>query len=106
MEITDKAELDRIMREYGELQDGLFVFAGQGEWVCDTHVCRGADADGTEYYFVTEYTHIGDHADICNVSFLGGFDFAEYEETSVIAYTTRQEMTDHINRFMVARNHF
>lgn len=114
MKITDQAELDRIGAKANELQDGLFVFAHQGRFVLDTHVCIGTDVPDDQFYFVTEYQDkaINDperhEVDLCNVSFLSGhFDFmGEYDQTSVCAYTTRQEMMDHINRFMVERNHY
>ena len=105
MEITDKNEHARIMNECGELQDGLWLFAGQAQYALDTHCCDGA------YWFVTEFKHKRPHGpELCNFSYMNFAEptdlFSEYEETGVYCYTTAAEMHAHVARFAAERNHF
>lgn len=112
MRITNREEIDALAKKTSELRDGLTLFASQMQYALDA--CVHYIDDDTNLYVINEYERTSDKAsenECCeryNISSMTSFNnlFECYRETSVVAYTARDEYLAHCARFISENNCF
>jgi hypothetical protein len=105
MKITDKTRIAHIETNFSECQDGLTITAQQAKFVLDCAMYSDMKGEETDFFVITQLEN--PESEVFNFTFIDAdLDLKAYKVTETTAYTTREEMMQHITAFMIEKNHF